>query len=55
MHPSNREIKQLNAIKHNKAYLESKKPKPKKPVSRNAKLKAQTILAISAGLTAKYH
>jgi len=53
MYPSNREKKRLTAIKHNEAYLESKKPKPQKTVSRDAKLKAQILLSIGAGFDAQ--
>ena len=53
MHPTTREGKRLNVIKYNEAYLESKKPKPQKTVSRDAKLKAKILLAIGASFDAQ--
>ena len=53
MYPSNREKKKLNAIKHNEAYLQSKKPKERNPISRDARKKAQILLAIGAGFGAQ--
>ena len=52
MPPSNREKKKLNAIRHNEKYLESKKPKAINPISRSARRKAQTLLAIAPILSA---
>jgi len=46
---SNRKRKKLLAEQHNKAYLESKKPKQPRPSSRNTALQAHTILAIATG------
>ena len=58
MYPSNRESKKLNAIKHNEAYLESKKPKPPKEarsksesMSRGSRIPLVILAAALASVT----
>jgi len=51
---NSRQLRKLEAEKHNKAYLESKKPKTEKVLTqyeRRKKRKAMAILAMAFGLT----
>lgn len=50
--PSKRELKKMEVEAHNKAYLESKKPKPEKPMSKEAKARAMQNMMLMTALTA---
>lgn len=53
--PSKRELKKMEVEAHNKAYLESKKPKPEKPMSKKAKARARQRMVTMTALMGAFY